>query len=37
MLLELLSLELKSSERRRPQNGEDLEDIGNSMDFIGEP
>jgi len=32
-LLELLGLELKSSEREEPQSGEDLEEVGNNMDF----
>ena len=36
LLLELLGSELKSSERRELQSGEDLEEVGNSMDFEGE-
>ena len=33
LLLELLVLELKSSEQRNPESGEDLEAVGNNMDF----
>ena len=29
-------LELKSSERGKPQSGEDFEQVGNNMDFEGE-
>ena len=36
LLLELLGLKLNSSERRKPWNGEDLEEVGNSIDFGGE-
>ena len=36
LLLELLGLKLKSSERRKPQSGEDAEEIGYDMDFRGE-
>ena len=36
LLLELLGSELKSSEQRKLQSGEDLEEVGNSMDFGGE-
>jgi len=33
MLIELFDLELKSSKQREPQSGEDLEEVGYSMDF----
>ena len=33
LLLELLGLELKSSEQRKPQSGEDFEKVGYSIDF----
>ena len=36
LFLELLGLELKSSEQMNPQRGEDLEEVGNNMDFKGE-
>jgi len=36
MLLKLFGSELKSSKRRKPQSGEDLEEAGSSMDFRGE-
>jgi len=35
-LLKLLGSEWKSSERRKPQSGEDLEEIRNNMNFEGE-
>jgi len=34
--LELLVSELKPSERRKLQRGEDLEEVGNNMNFGGE-
>ena len=36
LLLELLGSELKSSEWSKPQSREDLEEVGNNMDFGGE-
>ena len=33
LLLELLGSELKTSEWREPQSGEDLEEVGYSMEF----
>ena len=36
LLLEPLVSELKSSERMKPQSGEDIEEVGNSMVFEGE-
>jgi len=33
LLLELLDSELKSSEWRKPQSGEDLEEVENNIDF----
>jgi len=36
LLLELLGLELKFSEQRNPQSREDLEEVGNNMNFKGE-
>jgi len=35
MLLELLGSELKTSKRREPWSGKNLEEIGYSMDFGG--
>jgi len=35
-LLELLGSKLKFLERSKPRNGEDLEEVENSMDFGGE-
>ena len=33
LLLELLGSKMKSSEWRKPWSGEDLEEVGNNMDF----
>ena len=33
LLMEMLGLELKSSERREPRNGDDFEEVGYSTDF----
>ena len=35
MLVDVLGSELKSSERREPRSGEDLEEVGYNMDFGG--